>query len=441
MDLHLHLGTYGWPFGLALIALVIGLGLRWPILLLLVALLSLAVRPKLLVADPSINGWDRVIGWEWGLHHTLMVLGLVACARRFGLKRSIPWPMAALLLTAALSALFGNPDPNLTPRLMVESLAILCLPFAFTQIDFPILARRICAPAIMALPSLSVVLGALIQIAGLHVGFAGLHDRLEGATGNAGVFGILAFAGLAVALHETARQQRPWAILPTAINLALIVFSGSRTAILASGLLLIAYLLASSRFREQLRRHARAALACLVLAGATTVAYLPKLFERLHMKMDRLELWQVFYDDFLKSPLFGRGVGAGFVADVDWPADVEKPVLAVPHNEYLHLLVNGGAVGFLLCAAAIAYWYGRLIRSAADEDQPFLMALLPAMAVFALTENFLIHAVALALYVYLGLVARVADAVDRDRQEPMEKKDEETWPHGGNARPRPGSSP
>lgn len=78
----------------------------------------------------------------------------------------------------------------------------------------------------------------------------------------------------------------------------------------------------------------------------------------------------------------------------------------MPHNEYLHLLVNGGAVGLPLCLAAIAYWYHWLIRSAAEEDRSFLIALVPAWAAFAVTENVLIHACALALYVYLSLVGQ-----------------------------------
>jgi O-antigen ligase len=258
----------------------------------------------------------------------------------------------------------------------------------------------------MALPTLSVALGAWIQIAGLHVSFANLHDRLEGALGNAGVFGILAFAGLAVSLHEFVRTQRLVLIPPIAVNLTFVVFSGSRGALLASGILLIAYLLTSHPLRAQLRQRPLAMLGGVVLAGAASAAYLPKLIERLHLHPDRLGMWKVFYRDWLLSPIFGRGVGAGFVGGADWPADIEEPMFAVPHNEYLHLLVNGGVVGFALCASAIAYWYCRLVLSASDEDRPFLIALLPALGIFAVTENVLIHASALALFAYLGLIDR-----------------------------------
>lgn len=427
MDLYLDLGAQGWALGLGLTLAVVGLGLRWPILLLMLALASLAIRPQLLWGGPAI-------GHEWGLHHILMVMALLANAWHFGLRKQIPWPIAALAAVFALNLLFGELDPDLSPGFMLGSLVLLSLPFGFTQINLPPHARSLCTPVIMALPLLSVALGAALQIAGLHVTFAGLHDRLEGATGNAGVFGILAFCGLTVALHECTRRKRLWAILPAAVNLALVIFSGSRGALLVSAVLLVAYPLASKPFREQLYRRPLVILSGIVLAGAASAAYLPTVYQRLQLKMDRIRVWEVFYDEFLKSPLFGRGIGSGFVAGLDWPADVEKPFLPVPHNEYLHLLVNGGIVGFLLCMAAIIYWYSRLIRSAAEEDRFFLIALLPALAAFAVTENVMIHACALALYVYLGLVGQSRPSgatVDRSEERKSDMGGRKRHPAAG----------
>jgi O-antigen ligase len=317
---------------------------------------------------------------------------------------------------------------------MLESLAILSLFFAFAQVNLPPSAHALGAPTIMALPILSVAIGAVLQFLGLHITFAGLDDRLEGATGNAGVFGILAFCGLAVSLHETSRQKRPWVILPTALNLALVVFSGSRSAMLASGILLIAYPLASKPFRDQLRQRPLLILAGVILAAVMSAAYLPKLYERLHLKMDRFRVWGVFYDEFLKSPIFGRGAGAGLIAGDRWPTDVERPFLTIPHNEYLHLLVDGGMIGLLLCLVAIVYWYYRLTRSASATHRSFLLALAPTLAAFAVTENILIHACGLALFVYLGLVDRweAHGAIGQS-----ERKEESRWTEGENARQQP----
>ncbi|MGI9419166.1 MAG: O-antigen ligase family protein [Geminicoccaceae bacterium] len=437
----LGFGAPPWAFGLALIALIIGIGWRWPLLLLALALASLAIRPELLFGG-------HFVGWRWELHHTLMVLALTASAWRFGLQKSIPWPIAALALSAALSLLFGRLHPHVGPGLVVESLVLLSLPFAFTQISLPLRTRSVLAPLIMALPLLSTAIGAALQIAGLHVTFAHLHDRLEGATGNAGVFGLLAFCGLAVALHEISRQKYPSAILPAALNLALVVFSGSRSAMLASGLLLIAYPLASAPFRSQLRQRPLVMSTGAILAAGISVAYLPKIYERLHLKMDRFRVWNVFYDEFLKSPVFGRGSGAGLVAGDLWPADVERPFLTIPHNEYLHLLVNGGMIGFALCLAAIIYWYYRSIRLTSAPDRCFLIALAPALAAFAVTENILIHAYSLGLFVYIGLLDRPetsaalgsmgtrAPTESGSAGDGAEDKEERSWADGAPPRPQ-----
>jgi hypothetical protein len=429
MDPLPHFPLDGPLLGPALLVAGIGLGLRWPVLLLALGILSLAIRPELLFGGPSV-------GWGWELHHTLLVLALLACAWHFGLRRAIPWPLVALVTAALLSFAFGDLHPHLGPGFMLESLILLTLPFAFTQIDLPPRTRTICAPLIMALPLLSVALGAALQASGLHVSFAGLHDRLEGATGNAGVFGILAFCSLAVALHENSRRG-PWAIIPTALNLVLVVFSGSRSAMLASALLLTAYPLVSRPFREQLRQRPLVILAGVVLAAGISAAYLPKVVERLHLKMDRLRVWGVFYEEFQKSPVFGRGAGAGLVAGDLWPADVERPFLTIPHNEYLHLLVDGGIVGLLLCLAAIVYWYYRLARSTSAADRPFLVALAPALAAFAVTENILIHAYGLALFAYLGMIDRPATngAAARDgAADRSEGKEARSWSDGESAR-------
>ena len=74
----------------------------------------------------------------------------------------------------------------------------------------------------------------------------------------------------------------------------------------------------------------------------------------------------------------------------------------LPHNEYLHLLVNGGIAGFALVAIAIALWYRQLLEVASPNDRAFLFALLPALGIYAITDNVLSYATALALYAYLA---------------------------------------
>lgn len=301
--------------------------------------------------------------------------------------------------------MFGNLHDDLTTGLMLTGLLLLALPFTFTQVVLAADSRRVCTLAIVFTPILSVAVGALLQVAGIHTTFGSVHDRLEGATGNSAIFGVLAFAGFAVALHEwtAGPQSRPYLLALACINLALVILSGTRMSILASAVLLLAYLLASEQFRERLQQSRVFIVGGVGLIGVALALYAPTLYRRMFDDLGRGEIWERFYHEFWRSPIFGRGIGSGFIT---WT----EPLFSAPHNEYLHLLATGGVVGFTLCMAAIILWYWNLIRAALPRDREFLLALAPALAVYSVTDNVLVYPTALAVFVYLGVIRQSSDS-------------------------------
>ena len=383
--------------GGALLALLAWLSWRRPTWLFLLALASLAIRPQLLWGGPPV-------GYEWGLHQTFFAFALLVSATRYGVHRTVPWPILALVAVFVLNPLLGNLHRDVSVALMLVSLALFALPFAFTQVILAPGSRRMLALMIAVTPLLSVALGGLLQAADLRAVF---RYRLEGATGNAAVFGMLAFAGFAVALHEWTRPGRRYAIYLATLNLALVILSGTRMAIFASAVFAGTYAALSEALRQQLKQQRRTALAGVGLVAAILVAYWPTLIGRIFADdgetlelSGRDELWSFYWQEFLFSPWFGRGLGAGVVAAEKWYGFA----LSTPHNEYLHLLVIGGVVGFVLIAGAILLWYRQLLRVASPNDREFLLALAPALAAYAVTDNILTYSSALALYAYLGMV-------------------------------------
>jgi hypothetical protein len=151
----------GLAVGGVLLVLVLWLVWRRPTLVLMIALASLALRPQLLWGGPEI-------GYAWGLHHTLIVLGLAANALRHGIRLHGGWPVAALLATFVLGLALGDLHPKLTLPFMLMSLGILVLPFTFTQVVLAPGSRRAYALVIMITPLLSVVLGVLLQLSGTY---------------------------------------------------------------------------------------------------------------------------------------------------------------------------------------------------------------------------------------------------------------------------------
>jgi O-antigen ligase len=383
---------------------VLGLGWRKPTWLFLIALASLAIRPQLLWGGPAL-------GWKWGVHQSVIILALAMCALRYGVRTNINWPIAALLAVLALGLALGDGHPKLDWLLMLESLVMLALPFSFTQVVLEPGTRRSFSTVIVLTPFLSVALGGVLHLAGIrnvfdYQAWMGEYYRLEGATGHPAVFATLAFTGFIVAVHESTRPRRPFAAHFAVINLILVILSGTRMAILASAVFLVGYTSISETFREQLGRHRGKLLVGAALVAATVVIYASTLQNRMVAGDGAIEmsgrdaLWPFFYEEFLLSPLFGRGFGSGFIAGEDW----FSWGFSIPHNEYLHLLVVGGAVGFILCAAAIVLWYRSLMLAVSLNDREFLTALIPALLVYAVTDNVLIYTSALGLYAYLGVL-------------------------------------
>ncbi len=385
-----------------LLVLLLWLSWRKPTLVFSIALAALAIRPQLLWGGAANDS-------AWGLSQSLVLFGLAANALRYGVHRTVNWPILALILVLGLNLAFGDLHPKLTLVFMLESLAILALPFACTQVVLAPGSRRTYAFVIMLAPLLSLALAVPLDAANIRplylLGWS-RYARFEGATGNAAVFATLAFSGLVVALHEATRGGRWYAGLLAALNFALVVLSLTRMAVLASLVFALAYALLSEDLRTRCRAHPFKVLMILGVAAGALIVCWAKLEGRVFAGPDgeinlsgRQELWPFYYQEFLFSPIVGRGLGAGFVAARDW-----IPGLTAPHNEYLHVLVIGGVVGFIALAGAIGWWYRQLLQSASASDRPCLLALIPALALYIVTDNLSFYVTALPIYAYLSVL-------------------------------------
>jgi O-antigen ligase len=391
----IHLGAL--LIGGGLLGLAGWLGWRFPTVLLLLALATLAIRPQIHFGAPDV-------GIGWGLHQSLLLVALLVNAAKHGVRKTVNWPILALVAVFALNLAFSDLDPKVKPVLMASAFGVLALPWAFTQVALAPGSRRVLAVTIASLAVLSVAIEALLALLGIRDFF---EWRLEGMTGNAAVFALLAFTGFAVALHEWTRRSQPFLGVLAALNLALVVLSGTRMAIFTSALFLAVYLVASPSLLQQWRERWFEMAIGAGLVSAAAWYYWPMLrWRAFESGGDRIrlsgrdELWPFYYDQFLMSPTFGRGLGSGFVGALYW-LDFN---VSAPHNEYLHLLVVGGVVGAATCFLAIFLWFRQLWRRVAATDRTILIALLPAWASYAAIDNVLIYTTGLALFAYLGVL-------------------------------------
>jgi O-antigen ligase len=166
---------------------------------------------------------------------------------------------------------------------------------------------------------------------------------------------------------------RTRALVPAMIGFAAVLASASRTAS-AIGLLsfaIVVAVLAPSR-----PRRAAAGLAMLALAlgaGAALVAFAPPFHARFFSGDTRLHVagyavnvsgraafWQVMVRSAQEAPLAGHGLGSSqrvMAAEFFDSDDIRHP-----HNDYLRVWHDLGAVGLALAAGALLLWLAALFR-------------------------------------------------------------------------------
>jgi O-antigen ligase len=387
------------PIGARALAAFTRLGRRWPSVFLAIVLASFAIGPQWVLARELPN---RLLVLAIPAQQLLLIAALAANAVRYGIRPKVAsWPLIAVLLLLVQSALVADLDPRLTLARMAIAALGLALPWSLAGVVVEPGTRARYALLIALLPSLCVALGLALQAAGLHAAYTGAGHRvlrLHGAS-NAGWLACLALAGFAIALHEAIRARRADFACLAGINVVVGVLTGGRMGVAAGAVFTVAYCLLDDGLRARLGRArwrsvALGAAAALLLLGWLIMQSYQEPEDSLDMS-GRDTIWAGYFEQVRESPVFGHGVGA---------AALVTNYFKLPHNVYLRLMVEGGAVGCLLYGGAILLWGRRVVARADPSERAFVYALLLALAVYALTDNLLTMPSALMPFFYLALM-------------------------------------
>jgi O-antigen ligase len=391
-------GAQGLAAGAALCALLAWLALRRPTALLMIVLATFAVGPQWLLAE---GGSPTLLAWAMPAQMLLLLAALLANVAHYGLRLDgVNWPLVAVLWLLCQSLLLADLDPAITLAALLGAALSFALPYCLVHVALEPGSRVRYALLIALLPTLCVLAGATLQLVGLHPLFSGSQGRglrLQGAN-NAAWLAFLAFTGFAVAAHEAVRRRRLDFAGLAALNTGIALMSGGRMSLVACGILTATYVLLARGLRARF-----ALLALLVLAGiAGLLAFVPQM--PLHQLAEvpgglldsngRDRLWRGYFDEFLASPLFGRGLGAaehGAYHDL-------------PHNAYLRLLVDAGLVGFALYGIAVLLWAWRMLDVVKPGERAFVWALFLALGAYAFTDNVLIMPAGMIPFLYLAVM-------------------------------------
>jgi O-antigen ligase len=391
------------------------LGWRRPAAFLAIVLASFAIGPQWILAGYLPRS---LLALALPAQKGLLLAAVAANAVRFGLRRDIvSWPLLAVALLAAQSVVLADLEPRLTLSAMAFAALDLALPWSLVYLVVAPGSRARYALLMALLAAACVAAGLvlhLMDVRGLYFGSATRGLRLNGAS-NAGWLACLAFAGFAIALHEAVRRRHLGFACLAAGNVLIAVLTGGRMGIGACLVLAVAYLgFALPAQRRIGRRGAIAmgiggALGLFLLSASLVQGYHADRLGDVFSLSGRDTIWAGYFQQFLDSPLFGRGLGAGALG---------ASYFDLPHNDYLRLLVEGGVVGLVIYGGAVLLWGRRVIALVAPKERPFVRALFLALAVYALTDNVLTMAPALVPFVYLALILGEPDA----RSDPPSSK-------------------
>lgn len=332
----------------------------------------------------------------------LVYFAVLGMALRRGIRPRYLAVTAGYVVLALLSWLNAHLNPQLTLGQVLSSFATLTVGWTALSVAWDYESDVRFLRVLAALPVACVLLGVLLQAAGLHDLFrAGTGfdttTRLQGAS-IPDQLSLSSFVGCVTAsicYRLTRWRWAPVLVIADAVILGLTV---SRGASIALGLALLWPALrfafgAAGQQRNLTRRWMRIA-AILVVAGVVIGVAVPALLSRnsagtyyqgegvvYDKTSGRSTAWAEFYAIAKKSPLFGHGLGSGPITTIQ-----EKGFLA-QHNEYLRLFLEGGYIGGGIVLFAIVVVIGMCIMRSPPRVRIDLLGLAVGFAVLSYTDN------------------------------------------------------
>ena len=323
----------------------------------------------LLTISPLVLARVPALGDDTVFKAPMLVL-LVLLWLRLGVRTR--WPVALMLgalgLALAVSLAQVVPAISVDRTLAIKAFAGYFLLLAALMTRWRPEHLRDVLQVLVALPAVSIGLGVLLQVAGLWTLVS--DGRLSGALIGPHLALLSAAAACAALTGLVVLGDRRWALW-LLIDCGVAFLTLTRGALLASVVLLITLGAWTVAARSSAAASAlRAGRLVLAVTAAAGLAALPLIlarnqgnaYEGSFNTSGREQAWPFYLSLSSGSPLLGRGLGFASIANaLLHPRGVQSQFQS-PHNEYLHLWVDGGlllAVPFFLGLIALGVVAGR----------------------------------------------------------------------------------
>lgn len=355
------------------------------------ALATLAVSTAVVPGADDLDGVQKAI---------VLVVLVLLCVR-LGVRQSGVALGAAVVL--GISLLFSLlPSGSLVTApigIAFRAFVGYLVPWLFLLVRWRREDAQALLRAVMLLPAVALVFGVVLQALHLWEVLPTDYDgsiRLAGSTIPATLalmcVAALFAAALELILFDDARHATRWLM----IDLVLLVGTETRGGILAAAVLMATLFVWSLTGLAAARPRAtrRAARLPLLLVAALLAAALPVLlarsagnsYEGSFNSSGRDQAWPFFLQLADAAPLFGRGLGFSTIATAYYqPVGVQQ--LTNPHNEYLHLFVDGGVVLLVGYLAVFVTMFVTVARRTEPHARLMIVGMFVAVLGYAATDN------------------------------------------------------
>ncbi|MGI6227388.1 MAG: O-antigen ligase family protein, partial [Peptococcales bacterium] len=324
----------------------------------------------------------------------LILFALIPYVFIYGLRKRNNIIIIAYLIIFCFTFTFSTRHPNLNLLQIIKTFLGITLSWTLLNLhwDKKLISKSLLS--IIWLPSISIGVGIILHLLEIRSAFDIEYTgalRLQGAN-IAPHLAMLAFIGFAVAICEYLRTKNRFSFAMGIINFVIIIFTGTRGAMLATIFLIMTF------FYSQVRKvltFNKSGLFSMVLFMVITIGIVVIYFPHIEKRMagtvfesnfntsGRIEAWRYFIGEGSENILFGRGLGAGTVAN---QGEV-RGGFRVPHNEYIRMYVEGGVIGTLLLLSGFFSVFKEIFRTIVPEERLCFLALILGFALYSFTDN------------------------------------------------------
>lgn len=155
----------------------------------------------------------------------------------------------------------------------------------------------------------------------------------------------------AAALTVRLRWQRALLWIIVLFEIFALLLTGKRMPMFGVMLMIPIGIILAARSKWKIVIPIAAALVlCVFVLDAVGILHLRQLFFSVDKVSERVDLYKLSLDMFLQHPILGAGFGQYFEYVTRYQPQLS--FARYPHNDYLHLLCEGGIIGISLAAAA-----------------------------------------------------------------------------------------